>query len=96
MLKNFNKKKSRIWEKHAMCIESLLGWNCYYKTTHINWHLTGLALLNVRDCNSLACQPSTLFNLKLLKDINISRCSKLKRLPKNVGNVEKYREVGCE
>ena len=20
-----------------MCIESLLGWNCYYKTTHVNW-----------------------------------------------------------
>ena len=30
-------------------------------------HLTGLALLNVRDCNSLTCLPSTLFNLKLLK-----------------------------
>ena len=40
-------------------------------------HLTGLTLLNVRDCNSLTCLPSTLFNLKLLKDVNISRCSKL-------------------
>ena len=39
--------------------------------------LTGLALLNVRDCNSLTCLPSTLFNLKLLKDVNISGCSKL-------------------
>ena len=29
-------------------------------------HLTGLALLNIRDCKSLTCLPSTIFNLKFL------------------------------
>ena len=37
-------------------------------------HLTSLVLLNFRDCKSLMCLPSSIFNLKFLKDVNISGC----------------------
>ena len=39
------------------------------------------------------CLPSIIFNLKLLKDVNILGCSKLKRLPENVGNIESVEEL---
>ena len=39
------------------------------------------------------CLPSIIFNLKLLKDVNISGCSKLERLPENVGNAESVEEL---
>ena len=56
-------------------------------------HLTGLALLNIRDCKSLMCLPSTIFNLKFLKEVNVSGCSKLERLPEIVGNAESVEEL---
>ncbi|KAK9993089.1 hypothetical protein SO802_022792 [Lithocarpus litseifolius] len=40
-------------------------------------NLTGLASLDVGDCKNLMSLPSTFFNLKLTKDLNLSGCSKL-------------------
>ena len=40
-------------------------------------NLTGLASLNAKDCKNLMSLPSTFFNVKWLKDFNLSRCSKL-------------------
>ncbi len=34
-------------------------------------HLTGLASLSLRDCKSLVCLPSIIFNIKFLKDVDI-------------------------
>jgi Leucine-rich repeat (LRR) protein len=39
------------------------------------------------------CLPSTIFNLKLLKDVDISGCSKFERLPENLGNAESVEEL---
>ena len=35
-------------------------------------NLNGLASLKLKDCKNLVCLPSTIFNLKLLKDVDIS------------------------
>ncbi|XP_050280272.1 TMV resistance protein N-like [Quercus robur] len=43
-------------------------------------NLTGLALLNVKDCKNLMSLPSTFFNMKWLKVLNLSGCSKLENL----------------
>ena len=56
-------------------------------------HLTGLALLNIRDCKSLMCLPSTIFNLKFLKNVDIFGCTKLGRLPENLGNAESIEKL---
>ena len=56
-------------------------------------HLSCLVLLNTRDCKRFVCQPSTIFNLKLLKEVNLFGCSKLERLPENLGNAESIVEL---
>uniref|UniRef100_A0A2N9GNB1 TIR domain-containing protein n=1 Tax=Fagus sylvatica TaxID=28930 RepID=A0A2N9GNB1_FAGSY len=56
-------------------------------------HLTGLISLNLRDYKNLVCLPSTIFNSKLLKDVDISGCSKLERLPENLGNAKSIEEL---
>ena len=40
-------------------------------------NLTGLALLDVRDCKNLTSLPSTFLNMNSLKNLNFSGCSKL-------------------
>ena len=49
-------------------------------------HLTNLASLNLRDCKNLVCLPSIICNFKSLKDIRVTRCSKLDNLPENLWN----------
>ena len=56
-------------------------------------HLTGLALLNIKNCKSLTCLPNTIFNLKFLKDVNIFGCTKLGRLSENLGNAESIEKL---
>uniref|UniRef100_A0A2N9FAW2 Disease resistance protein RPS4B/Roq1-like leucine-rich repeats domain-containing protein n=1 Tax=Fagus sylvatica TaxID=28930 RepID=A0A2N9FAW2_FAGSY len=56
-------------------------------------NLTGLASLKLKDCKNLVCVPSTIFNLKLLKDVDISGCSKFERLPEILGNAESVEEL---
>ena len=51
-------------------------------------HLTGLVYLILSDCENLVLLPNTVFNLKLLKRVVLERCSKLDRLPENLGNAE--------
>nr|XP_023885698.1 disease resistance-like protein DSC1 [Quercus suber] len=46
-------------------------------------NLSGLALLNVRDCKNLMTLPSTFFNMTWLKNLNLCGCSKLL---KNLGS----------
>ena len=48
-------------------------------------HLSSLASLSLKDCKSLVCLPSTIFNFKFFKDVDISGCSKFDRLPENMG-----------
>uniref|UniRef100_A0A2N9G6P8 AAA+ ATPase domain-containing protein n=1 Tax=Fagus sylvatica TaxID=28930 RepID=A0A2N9G6P8_FAGSY len=40
-------------------------------------HLTGLTLLNLRDCKNLVCLPSGVYSLKSLRELVLSGCSKL-------------------
>ena len=49
-------------------------------------HLIGLHSLNLRDCRNLVCLPSTIFNMKSLKDLDLYGCSKLENFPENLGN----------
>ena len=77
MLKNFNKKNPEFGKNMQCVLKVYFDGIAIKKLPTSIGHLTGLALLNVRDCNSLTCLPSILFNLKLLKDVNIFECSKL-------------------
>jgi Leucine-rich repeat (LRR) protein len=49
--------------------------------------------LILRDCKNLVCVPSTIFNLKLLKIVDISGCSKFVRLPEILENAEGVEEL---
>ena len=50
-------------------------------------HLTGLTLLNMRNCKSLLSLPDTICCLTSLTSLTLSGCSRLDRLPKNLGNL---------
>ena len=56
-------------------------------------HLTGLTLLNLRNCKSLLSLPDTICCLTSLTSLTLSGCSKLDRLPKNLGNLTGLNEL---
>ncbi|PRQ22532.1 putative leucine-rich repeat domain, L domain-containing protein [Rosa chinensis] len=49
--------------------------------------LERLSLLNMEDCKHLVCLLSSVGGLKSLKDLNLSGCSKLDKLPDELGHV---------
>ncbi|KAL4594410.1 hypothetical protein ACB092_12G018600 [Castanea dentata] len=51
-------------------------------------HLTDLFKLDLRVCKNLVHLPDTIFNLKWIEIVNLEGCSKLNRLPENLGNAE--------
>ena len=51
-------------------------------------HLTDLAVLGLSNCKNLVHLPDTIFNLKLVSYVYLQGCSKLDRLPENLGNAE--------
>ena len=51
-------------------------------------HLTDLVELELYNCKNLVHFPDTIFNLKLVRRVNLWGCSKLDRLPENLGNAE--------
>ena len=48
--------------------------------------LTDLTFLTLKDCNNLACLPSTICSLKLLECLDLSRYSNCHNLRENLGN----------
>ncbi|XP_075648064.1 TMV resistance protein N-like [Castanea sativa] len=56
-------------------------------------HLTALGSLRLDYCKNLVRLPNTVFNLKLVGFINLHGCSKLDRLPENLGNAESLMEL---
>ncbi|XP_062021786.1 disease resistance protein RPV1-like [Rosa rugosa] len=55
--------------------------------------LTGLILLNLRDCKNLKRLPGDIGNLKSLKRLNICGCSKLETLPDSLGKIDCLKEL---
>ncbi|CAL9020276.1 unnamed protein product [Prunus brigantina] len=55
--------------------------------------LVGLASMYLMDCKNLAGLPSEICNLKSLKVLDASRCSKIDKLPENMGEMECLRTV---
>ncbi|KAJ4705482.1 NBS-like putative resistance protein [Melia azedarach] len=56
--------------------------------------LSGLVLLNLKDCKNLESLPSDIINgLKCLKTLNLSGCSKLENVPENLREVESLEEL---
>ena len=51
-------------------------------------HLKNLTLLTLRDCKNLVCLPNTIWCLKLGNSLNLAGCTKIEKLPENLGNVE--------
>ncbi|KAL4594405.1 hypothetical protein ACB092_12G018100 [Castanea dentata] len=51
-------------------------------------HLTDLFKLDLRNCKNLVHLPDAIFNLKWIEIVCLQRCSKLNRLPENLGNAE--------
>ncbi|XP_050254550.1 disease resistance protein RUN1-like isoform X2 [Quercus robur] len=56
-------------------------------------HLTGLVELTVNSCKNLVHLPNTIFNLKLVRKVSLQFCSKLDRLPENLGDAESLEEL---
>ncbi|KAI9095420.1 hypothetical protein K1719_026454 [Acacia pycnantha] len=51
-------------------------------------NLTGLSILNLRNCKNLVCFPSEFQKLKAIKEICIFGCSRFSRLPENLNENE--------
>ena len=51
-------------------------------------HLTGLIYLCLSDCKNLSSLSEASCSLPSLKDLNLNGCSKLDKLPENLGNLE--------
>ncbi|KAK9200158.1 hypothetical protein WN944_015354 [Citrus x changshan-huyou] len=61
--------------------------------------LSGLILLNLKDCKNLESLPRTINGLRSLKTLHLSGCSKLKNVPENLGKVESLEVLdisGCK
>ncbi|OMO53430.1 hypothetical protein COLO4_36740 [Corchorus olitorius] len=56
-------------------------------------HLSGLVLLNLKDCRNLASLPSSINGLKCLKTLNLSGCSNLEHFPENLQQLESLEEL---
>ena len=56
-------------------------------------YLTGLALLNLKECKSLESLPSSVFKLKSLKTLILSNCIRLEKLPEIQENIERSMEL---
>ena len=54
---------------------------------------TGLIDLDLRDCKNLSSLPIAICSVMSLKTFNISDCSKLDKLPENLGNIEGLEEL---
>ena len=57
-------------------------------------NLTGLVLLNVKDCKNLMTLPSTFLNLSSLEKLNLSGCSKLLQILGATECLEGFDETG--
>ncbi|XVF04212.1 hypothetical protein REPUB_Repub05bG0062900 [Reevesia pubescens] len=56
-------------------------------------YLSGLVLLNLKDCKNLSRLPNSIDGCKCLKTLNLSGCSKLENLPGNLYQVEYLEEL---
>uniref|UniRef100_A0A7N2MFP0 TMV resistance protein N n=1 Tax=Quercus lobata TaxID=97700 RepID=A0A7N2MFP0_QUELO len=56
-------------------------------------NLTSLASLSVRDCKNLMSLPHTFFNIKSLENLDLSRCTKLKKQLEKLGTTETVEEL---
>ena len=56
-------------------------------------NLTGLALLNLKECKRLQSFPRSIFKLQSLKTLVLSNCTRLKKLPDMLENKESLKEL---
>ncbi|XP_031248406.1 disease resistance-like protein DSC1 [Pistacia vera] len=59
-------------------------------------NLSGLVVLNLKDCSMLERLPSDICKLKSLKHLNLSGCLKLHGLPDELGNLESLTVLRAE
>ncbi|XP_060674032.1 TMV resistance protein N-like [Ziziphus jujuba] len=55
--------------------------------------LSGLTLLNLRDCKNLLKLPDELCSLTSLQALDISECSHVEQLPENIGRLEQLEKL---
>ncbi|RVW45341.1 Disease resistance-like protein CSA1 [Vitis vinifera] len=80
-----------IWE----FVGTFLRWNCSKELPSPIQHLSGLVLLNLRECKSLAILPHSICKLKSLQTLIPSGCSKLDNLPEGLGSLQGLEKLGA-
>ncbi|OIW19207.1 hypothetical protein TanjilG_20332 [Lupinus angustifolius] len=58
--------------------------------------LTGLSILNLKGCKNLVSFPNTMCNLKSLRILDVSFCSKMYDLPENLGENVQLEELHAD
>ncbi|XP_052188704.1 TMV resistance protein N-like isoform X2 [Diospyros lotus] len=59
-------------------------------------HLSKLQFISLRDCKELTSLPSGICRLKLLASLIVSGCSKLSKLPEDLGDLERLQELRAD
>ncbi|KAL7215811.1 hypothetical protein ACSBR1_027876 [Camellia fascicularis] len=54
-------------------------------------HLTNLGFISPRNCKNLRSIPDSICQLKALEDLNLSGCSKLDKLPQDMGDLDCFK-----
>ncbi|BBH07355.1 Putative disease resistance TIR-NBS-LRR class protein [Prunus dulcis] len=87
-------KASRDWEDMKQLRKLHLDGTAIEELPTSIKHLTGLTLLNLRDCKNLLSLPDVICtSLTSLQILNASGCSNLNELPENLGSLECLQEL---
>ncbi|WKA11109.1 hypothetical protein VitviT2T_028639 [Vitis vinifera] len=82
------KELPEVLENMGSLLELFLYGTAIKKLPSSIQHLSGLVLLNLRECKSLAILPHSIRKLKSLQTLILSGCSKLDNLPKGLGSLQ--------
>ena len=78
---------------HARVERPRFTWNGYKRVTIIVQRIKRLRSLDLSNCKDLETLPHTIYDLEFLEDLIAHGCPKLKKLPRNLGNLKGLRSL---